>query len=177
MAETPRSRRLAWQIIFLALAAALTFIGLLPLGQAALPGPDLFVLFAFAWVLRRPDYVPVLLVAVVLLLADFVFLRPPGLWAALGVLGLELLRVREGPLRDVPFAVEWGIVSVVIAAMFLANALVLAIFFVEQPPLGLTLIQMIATLLSYPAVVAVTAFGFGLRKAAPGEVDNLGRRL
>jgi rod shape-determining protein MreD len=46
-----------------------------------------------------------------MLLADLLFLRPPGLWAAIVVLGHEFLRNREQGLRDMPFFVEWGLVA------------------------------------------------------------------
>ena len=71
-----RTRRLAWQIIFTALAAFLMFAGLLPLGTSTLPGPEFFVLFAFAWLLRRPDFVPVTLVAVILCMLAMALPRP-----------------------------------------------------------------------------------------------------
>jgi rod shape-determining protein MreD len=179
MAEVIRTRRLVWQVLFAALAVLIAFAQLLPLspGSGGFPGPDLLVLIAFAWVLRRPAYVPVGLVAVVALLADFLFMRPPGLWAALTVLGLELLRGREQGLRDLPFLMEWALVAALIAAMTLGQALVLLILMVNQPPLGLTLLQSIVTIAAYPVVVALTVFAFGLRRAAPGEVDDMGRRL
>ena len=58
--------------LYAALALALLFLRLLPLGSiaGAWPGPDLLVCLTFAWVLRRPDYTPVLLIAAVLLLED-----------------------------------------------------------------------------------------------------------
>lgn len=179
MAEVFKPERLARQIIFLALAFGIAFVQLLPLspGPGGLPGPDLILALSFAWVLRRPDFVPVLLVALVMLVTDFLFLRPPGLWAAITVLGLEFLRAREGAFRDVPFLLEWGMVSVVLTVMTLGRAAVLLIFFVDQPPLGLTLIELILTMMAYPVVVLVSVYLFGLRKAAPGEVDALGRRL
>jgi len=121
--------------------------------------------------------VPVGLIAAVMLAADFLFMRPPGLWAALVVLGTEFLRVREQGLRDLPFFVEWGLVAGVLLAMTLAEAATLLVFVVDQPSLGLTLIQLIMTILAYPLVVGVTAFGMGLRRAAPGEVDDMGHRL
>ena len=43
-------------------------------------GPDLLIAFAFAWSLRRPEYVPSLLLALLFLLADLLLQRPPGLW-------------------------------------------------------------------------------------------------
>lgn len=179
MGDAIRTRRLAWRLIFVAIVTALAFLQLLPLrlGSGGLPGPDLFVLLCFVWVLRRPDYVPVWLVAGVMLLADFLFMRPPGLWAAATVLGVEFLRVREASYRDLPFAAEWTIVGVVLSLMTLGAALTLAIFVVPQPPLGLTLIQLILTIAAYPLVVLVSAFGLGLRRPAPGEVDELGHRL
>lgn len=179
MAESIATRRLAWNIIFLAICAFLVFVHLLPSrsGIAGLPGPDLFVALIFAWVLRRPDYVPALLIALVMLTVDFVFLRPPGLWAAIVVLGAEVLRRREPANRDLPFLLEWLTVAIVITGMTLARSLILLVLFVDQPPFGLTLIQMILTILSYPAAVALTVVGLGLRRAAPGETDELGRRL
>ncbi len=51
--------------LFAVLAAVLLFLRLLPLGSVAggWPGPDLLMCLTFAWVLRRPDYVPALLIA------------------------------------------------------------------------------------------------------------------
>jgi rod shape-determining protein MreD len=179
MGEAIATRRLVWRSAFLAIAVFVIFVRLLPLGDGAggVPAPDLLVAIALAWTVRRPDYVPVLLVAAVMLTADFLFMRPPGLWAAITVLGVEFLRNREQGFRDLPFLVEWGIVAVLLLAMTLANAAVLLVLMVDQPTLGLTLLQLIATILAYPLVVAVTVFAFGLRRAAPGEVDDRGHRL
>jgi rod shape-determining protein MreD len=166
-------------MLFVALALLLAFARLLPLGDGTggVPGPDFLVALALAWVLRRPDYVPIVLVAVVMLLADFLFMRPPGLWAAITVLAVEFLRNREPGFRDLPFLVEWSMVALLLLAMTLAYALVLLVLMVDQPTLGLTLLQLIATILAYPLVVAVTVFALGLRRAAPGEVDGRGYRL
>ena len=178
MAEAIASRRLVWRTVFVTIALLVIFVQLLPLGDGAggVPGPDLLVAFALAWAARRPDYVPTILVAAVMLLADFLFMRPPGLWAAITVMGVEFLRNREGALRDL-FLVEWGIVAALLLAMTLGNAAVLMVLMVDQPTLGLTLLQLIATILVYPLVVGVTVFALGLRRAAPGEVDDRGHRL
>lgn len=179
MAERSVSRRIFWQAVFLTLALLVAFARLLPLGDGTggVPGPDLLVVLAFAWVLRRPDYVPVALVAAVMLAADFIFLRPPGLWAAITVIGMEFLRNREAAFRDLPFLGEWGMVALVLLAMTLVNALVLLIFMVDQPTLGLTLLQLIATILAYPLVVGVTVFALGLGRVAPGGSVDKGKRL
>jgi rod shape-determining protein MreD len=179
MAETLSLRRIAWRGTFVALATCVAFTQLLPLGTGAggLPGPDIIVLLAFAWVARRPDYAPLLLIAPVMLLADVLFMRPPGLWAAFAVLGTEFLRNREHGLRELPFPVEWGIVAAILLAMTLGNAFVLLLVGADQPTLGLTLIKLIVTIATYPLIVGFTVFVLRLRRVAPGEVDERGRRL
>ena len=104
-------------------------------------------------------------------------MRPPGLWALIVLIGTEFLRSREALTRDLPFGLEWAMVGAVIAAMALANWLVLALFMVPQIALGPVLMQFLSTLVAYPVVVALSHVFFGLRKVAPGEVDALGHRL
>ncbi len=178
MVEDTVTRRWTYWSLFLGLASLIIFVKLLPLhpGPGRIPGPDVLTLFALAWVVRRPEYVPALLVAAVFLMADFLFMRPPGLWTALVILGLEYLRSRSVSMREISFLGEWLTVTGVITAMVFANAAILAIFVVEQPGLGPALIRMIATILAYPLVVALAARGFGLKKIAPGEVNQLGHK-
>ena len=157
MAEVVVTRRFRHWCLFLSLAFLVIFARLLPLdaGPGRLPGPDLLVCLTFAWVLRRPAYVPVAMIAAVMLMTDILFLRPLGLWAFCVVLASEC------------FA----------RVMHYEDTLILAIFVVDQPSIGLTLIQMIATILAYPLVVLFSARIVGLKKAPPGAVDNLGRKL
>ena len=116
------------------------------------------------------------LLLVVFFLADILFMRPLGLWTALVVLGSEFLRSRSFMLRDMPFLYEWFLVSGVVVAVFLGNTLMLAIFAVDQPSLGLTLIGLVATILAYPLVVILGGRGVGVKKIVPGEVDRLGHK-
>lgn len=166
------------RMMFLALAAAVAFAQLLPIetSPGRFPGPDILVLLAFSWVVMRPDYVPVWILAGVFLLADLLLMRPPGLWTALVILGSEYLRARSFSLRDTPFLLEWLLISGVIFAIFVVNFLILALFAVAQPGPGLTLVRLIATILAYPLVVILAGRAFGLRKIVPGEVDRLGHR-
>lgn len=172
----PRTvRTLSFRAGYLLIAFAAAFFYLLPIkvGAGHWPGPDLILSVAFAWVLRRPDYVPVFLFAPVMLMADFIFLRPPGLWTLLSVLGLEFLRRREVTSRDMPFAVEWMMVAGVMMAMAVLNRLVLAVFMVDQTSLGLTLMGQLSTLLSYPIVVLISQFLLGITKISPSEADEM----
>ncbi len=179
MVDPITSRRWLYRALFLLIGAVVMFFEVLPLDLAAgrWPGPDLAVAFAFAWVLRRPDFVPVFLIAVVFLTMDLLFMRPPGLWSGMVVLGSEFLRSREPHSRDLPFLVEWVLISGVLIAMTLAARLIQMIFVVNQPSFGLIMLQLTATIASYPFVVGVSRMVFGIRKIAPGEVDQLGHPL
>lgn len=178
MADPIRSDKLTHAVIFTALGVALLLVQILPLGVAPgqLPGPDILLLLVFSWVLWRPDYVPVWLIALIVLLADFLLMRPPGLRAALTVIGAEYLRARSIGMRDSTFVFDWLLVAGVTAFVFVGNHLLLALFVVDRPPLGLILVQLLATVAVYPLVVILGGRAFGLRRLAPGEVDGLGHR-
>lgn len=165
--------------LFLLLALTILFGNLLPLSTvpSSWAGPDLLIALTFAWALRRPEFVPVLLIAFIMLLADLLLQRPPGLMAALIVLGTEQLKTRAIGLRDASFVGEWVAAGLVVVSVFLLNRVTLSVLMVDQAPLGLTLIQMIATILIYPVVVFVSHLFFGVRKLAPGDDDAIGSRI
>jgi len=91
MANPIATQRWTYWAILVAISLVILFVRILPLNVTAgrWPGPDWLMAFAFAWVLRRPDYTPALLLAALLLLSDFIIMRPPRLTAALGMVGLE----------------------------------------------------------------------------------------
>jgi rod shape-determining protein MreD len=179
MADLVTTRRWTYRLAYAAISFVVIGVGLLPLGDgtAGLPGPDLPVVIAFAWILRRPDYVPPLLLALVMLLADVFAVRPLGLWAGLVILGAEFLRTREMLLRDLHFLAEWALVGIVLVAVSVAYWAILSIFVVVNPGLGPLLLEAVASAVAYPAVVLVSALALGLRRAAPGQTDVLGHRL
>ncbi len=159
-------------------ALLVIFIQLLPLDISAArwAGPDLVLALTFGFAVRRPDYLPALAVAGVMLLADLLLHRPPGLLALLVLIGTEALKARSRGLRDQNFAVEWMTVGVVLLAVLVAQRLVLAILMVPQVPLGLTLLQALATVAAYPVVVVTAQLLLGLTKAHPADIDIEGRR-
>lgn len=172
----PRSlRRWLYRAGFFVLASFIVFLYLLPLrvGAGYWPGPDLLLCFAFTWVMRRPDYVPAWLVALIMVMADFLFLRPPGLWAALTLGGLEFLRRREAQSHELPFVGEWAMVAGVMLAMALCYRLVLAVFMVDQATLGLTILAQISTILAYPLVVLLSTTLFGVHRVSAAEADAM----
>ena len=138
-------------------------------------GVDLLMVFAMAWSVRRPDFVPVILLAVLFLLADLLLQRPPGLWALLMLLACERLKSQAFTLRDAGLPTEYIKVSVLIVGVYVLNRVILGIALVDLPSLGLYLLQMIATLVAYPVAVIVTHVFMGVRKSAPSDIG--GRRL
>lgn len=179
MAEPLRTGVWSHRALYVAIAGVLLFVRLLPLGSLAgqWPGPDLLLCLTLVWVLRRPDYVPALLIALVVLLEDLLLMRPPGLWAALVVLAAEFLRSRAALTRELGFAVEWLMVAGVVIAAVMGYRLVLSLVMLPQAGLGQVLVQALATILCYPAVVVASRIAFGVRKPATGEVDAFGRRI
>ena len=179
MAEFWRQEHWIFRALFLALAAFLLFFRLLPLGNApgTLPGPDLLLCLILAWVIRRPDFLPMPLILAVILIEDLVLMRPPGLWTAIVVLGTEFLRSRAALTRELNLLVEWMLISGVMLGMMLAYRLVLGVAFVPQPAFGFAAVQVLWSMALYPLVVALSQLTLDLRKPATGEVDNFGRRL
>ena len=177
MVDPRTARRWGYRALYLGLCFGLVFLHILPIDLTAgrYPGPDLMLCLTFAWVLRRPRFVPIWLIAVVFLATDMLYMRPPGLWAAMVVIGVQFLRFLEGPSRETPFSVEWAMVAAVLIGMTVIYRTVLALTLVEQVSLGLALIQMVMTVLAYPVVVFVSRMVFGVRKIAPGELEALGR--
>jgi rod shape-determining protein MreD len=169
--------RFAYCALFVLLVASVLFVQLLPLnpGPGRLPGPDIVLLIVFAWTIMHPNLLPIWLIAGVVLVADLLLMRPPGLWAGLVVLGCEFLRSRWNVLRTAPFLVEWGLVAGLITALILAKSAILGIFAVPQPSFGLTMIHLVVTVLIYPIVVLLAGRMFGLRRGI-GEADGFGTR-
>ena len=179
MAETPAVRIWTSRGVFTALCFFLIMGSLLPLNTMprAWAPPDVLLALTFAWVVRRPDFVPVWLVGAIFLLTDMLYDRPPGLWTAVIVLATEYLRKRAVSMRNLPFPVEWMTVAMVAVAATLAYRVILAATLLPVPPLDLTAIQLLATLITYPLVAGLSHWLFNVRRVSPGEVDSLGHRL
>ncbi len=166
------SRLLHW-VLYAVMTVGFLLIKTLPLevGASHWPGPELVLVFAMAWVLRRPDFLPIWLVVPILLLADFVLMRPPGLWAAFSILAIEFLRSRTAAAREWPFTLEWGITTAILTLMVLGNRLILAIFSVPQVPLGLDLQQLLSSAAAYPVVVFLSVRFLRLRRPLTTEAS------
>ena len=179
MAEAVASRIWLGRAAYCATALLLMFIQLMPLDARpdTWAAPDWLLALTLVWIARRPEHLPVYSIAIIFLLADFLFQRPPGLWTAFVVIMTEVLRTRSQGIRNMPFALEWGTVALGIVAMTVGYRAVQLIVMIPLAPLGLTLIQMTMTIVFYPLVVGLAYFIFGLSRPALGQVDNRGAKL
>jgi rod shape-determining protein MreD len=179
MIDPVAARLWAYRGLFCLVVVILLFLRILPIGDAdgGLPGPDLLLCLILSWVIRRPDHLPALLIAVAVLIEDLVLMRPPGLWAAAMVLATEFLRARTALTRELVFVIEWLMVTGLMLAMMLGLRLAMALAFVDQPGFAFAFAQIGASALVYPLVVGALHLVLDIRKPSTGEVDAFGRRL
>lgn len=176
MIDRTARRRLTGQALYVAVVLLVLFLRLLPLapGRVPWPGPDIVLCLTLAWVLRRPDHVPALVIAAVVLAEDLLLTRPIGLWAAIMVIGSEVARGREARWRAQPFVVEWLRVAVLMALMMAAARLAMQVVLLPVPPAGQVILQWLASCAAYPLVVLAGVTLMGLRRASPAEAERMG---
>lgn len=179
MAERPSMQVWVARGIYVLLAIAIIYIQLLPLDTvpSTFVMPDVLLALTLVWAARRPDYVPILLIAVVFFATDLLFQRPPGLWTALVLILTETLRARAQNLRGLTLPLEWTSVALGIVAVYGAYRFTGAMTLLPQPPLLPYLIQMVMTILAYPVLAGLSWLLFGISRPAPGAVDVFGERL
>lgn len=165
--------------LFVALAALLIFIRILPMDHAAgnLPGPDLLLCIALAWAMRRQEYVPIWLITFVFLFEDFILMRPPGLWCALVVIACEVIRMRAVLMRELNFVVEWAVISALMIALLVLYRILFAVAFLPQVNFGFALLQVLWSILAYPFVVAASRYVFDANTPGTGAAHVYGRRF
>lgn len=173
MAETTGAKPWIMRATFAALAVGLLFWALLPLNTVPRnwAGPDWLMVLTMVWVLRRPDYTPTLLIAAIILLADFLLGRPPGLMAAITVLVCENLRRRAMSASEMAFSVEWLTAASALAVVAIGNRLLTGVFILDQASLTLTLMQLVASVAVYPLVAGLCALLLGIRQTRFREGD------
>lgn len=160
---------------FFLLAGAAGFVQLLPLDIGPddwVPGQELVLVMAFAWVVRRPEYVPALLLAAVFLIADILFMRPPGLWAALVVLAGEFLRGRRARAFAATLFTEWFLIAIVLLVMKVVETVILLLSGTGHAGLEVTIMHLGLAILFYPVVVLLSERVLGIRKLHPGDRER-----
>ncbi|MGV6811171.1 MAG: rod shape-determining protein MreD [Brevirhabdus sp.] len=166
------SRRAAFfRVIYVAICGAVLFVSLLPLdaGAGRWPGPDVILCLTIAWVIRRPNYVPTLLVAAVFLCADLLLMRPPGLAAAINLLVVEFLRSRAVQLRSATVVQDWMTTALMIALAAVVFRLAQWVAMLPNPPLIQDVVGVFWSIAVYPVVVFLSVVFLSVRRVAPGE--------
>ena len=174
MSRGPGRQVVGGTVLFGLCFAVLLFVRLLPLstGLTGWPGPDVALGLTFAWVLRRPDQLPALVIVAAFLLEDVFLYRPLGLWPLIVLLGSEAARLREPRWRDQSFMVEWLRVAILIGAMMLGYRVVQVVFFLPVPALGQAILQYLASIAAYPVTVFAARWLVGLRRVSPGAAER-----
>lgn len=174
MVEQNAMRLWAMRLTFVLLGLGMLFLYLLPLqtGPGRWPAPDVLLALCLAWSLRRPDYAPTLSIGGLMLLADLLFQRPPGLFAAMTVLASDAMRRRGPALRDAGFLTEMLTVALMVLGLAVGYRLVLMLMVLPQPSLGLSLVQALLTIAIYPLVVLVSQLVFGVRTQTQAELAS-----
>ena len=159
---------------YVLICCAFLIFHLIPIAPSATLAfsPDMILCLTLAWVARRPEYTPILLIALIGLLADLLLSRPPGLWAALILMLSEYIRNRSRRMRTAGFFWEWVRVSAGIAVIFFANRLALGVLLLDVPPFRASLMQYAATFAMYPVLVAVSSVAFRVSYPDIGDTQS-----
>lgn len=159
--------------LFAGVAMLIILTGLIPneTGADHWPGPDILLALTICWLIHNPAQVPVALIAAVFLLADFLLQRPPGLRTALIIGVSEYLRSREIRPQEMTLPVEWAVAALTIASILVAERILLLITAVPIVTTGITVIHIIATVLSYPFVLWLSRVLLRLREPTTTEAS------
>ena len=124
--------------------------------------PDLLLCMTIAWTIRRPEVMSPIWVAIVLVLADFLLQRPPGLWALI-VLGVNVVLARQvADLHKPLFMSEWLLATGAIIAVVVVYQIALLVTFLPTRAFLPYMLQTLLTILVYPLVTMVSHRLFGV---------------
>jgi len=169
-----KSRRWAEVALFALLGFVSIGLPLVPMGLAAnsVAFPDVMFCLFGAWIIRRPDSSPLLVIVFLAVLADALMMRPLGLWALMLFVGTEVLRVSLRAFRDIPFVLEWLYIGALLALMLLLQNFLLFASFDSAYGFSEVATHWLRTVASYPVVVAILHWGFRVRALKKDKRPN-----
>ncbi len=147
------------------------------LSAEALPDPDLFYCLTMAFLVRRPEYVPIWTVFVVFFMRDVLTLAPLGLSTLMIIIASEVVRTNVQAFREYIFGLEWLWVATMFTIITLIQNTVLTLTFADTPRLVEQVPLILFTVLAYPVIVWVIRYVFRITRPRPGESDAWGKRL
>lgn len=164
-----------YRLGFLLIGIALIILRLLPLQTMprTWAGPDVMMCLVFAWSVRRPDYVPTLFIAAMILLEDFMLQRPPGLHAALIVGACFWLKTKAYTSDERTMTGEILQITSAVLGVLLATRLILSIALLPLPSLSLHLAQSFSTIIFYPVMALISAYVLNVQPIKQSETKAL----
>lgn len=164
---------------FLAIALILQIQALIPLDMTAnrIPGPDILFGLTMAYVIRRPEYVPLWSIVLVFFLRDIISMAPLGIWTFIMVISTEIVRSNLQAFREYYFGIEWLWISILFAGALLALQLALFLSLSFTPKFVDQLYQFLFTAGLYPVIVGIMRYGFRIDRPAAGKTDGWGQRI
>ncbi len=140
------------------------------------PAPDLLFACTMAWLVRRPEGAPFLLIAGLALLADAVLMRPMGLWALLFLVASETVRFSYKSIQERGLIMEFSMVlGLLMAMMIIQNVILWASFSQTLELVRMGQIVML-TMLTYPFIIAFLHYILRVRKPdTSNRPDRLGK--
>lgn len=164
--------RLAVQMMYVGCVVAVLWLQILPSGvEARYSNPDLILALTLSWALYRPDALTPLLVGIVVLFADLILQKAPGLWALGSVLGTIFLRSRKLEYDHRTFLDTWLLLTIVTISIFLFYNLILRITFTSAPSFMLGLAEIISTCLMFPFIHIASIQVFRVAPHAKAKVN------
>ena len=163
--------RLAHVGFVLALGFVAISIEAAPLGfeANAWPSPDLLFCIIAYWSLRRPEALPLIAVFAAGIARDLLTDAPIGAGALTLVLAAEGLKAAGRPLARRGFGAEWLAVGAGLAAVLLAQWLLVLLVLAHPPYLVELGQQWLITVAIYPLLAAVFRWLFRVRHTKAEE--------
>jgi rod shape-determining protein MreD len=177
MIEHQMTSRWAIRTVTLALSLAILGLQIQPnlVGSSQKVLPDLLFILFGALCLRRPDVIPLAMIGGVMLLADFVLMRPPGLYALLSTIAAAWLLLRHEAVREGNFLFEWLQFTIAFAVVLFFQRLISLGLLLPVPPWMMELRLFLWTVFSYPIVCLTLYLLLRVRRLVPGERDTMGQ--
>lgn len=165
-APEPLGRRITAQVVYLALAAVMILIDLLPAGLSASDraSPNLLFMLTAAFAVRNPQGLPVMTVFVAGLTFDLLHGGPLGIGAACLIVSAEILRHLSESLRRANLAIEWLAVGGFFVGTTVVQILMLWLSLSPRPSLETLLGYVGLTLLFYPVMTGLVRVVLGHRR-------------
>ena len=159
-------KTLSYSVLLVGIILALTALWLIPFSTVPKVWvfPDLTLALALLWSARLPHNSPVAVIALLLLLQDFTFDRPPGLYAGLGVIAFGWVKRKTLRSEEFQFVSEWATFAIAVFGIFIAYRAVLWLTVLPVPSLSMRIIELAGTIGVYPLLVGFCRITLGLRR-------------